>query len=225
MADGGRTSGPDGQPSVAPGRAVEGELVRVLQELEDNTTEVVTAAREWGVRPDHLEGRFVTSLLNTLRSLGRLTQAAASDSTAMARSVRVVAETELEALRVSNRMAATVLDQAKVALAGSEVQHDKAITKFVDVISPKVVTAIREAVVIRERQHNQKVQWRRAFGIAALGGGLLLGGFVWGSWTPSVSTVEGAIAAERIKRCQAAPIKDTRTSETYCPMSVLMAPL
>ena len=187
--------------------------------------EMEEAAWREGIDPTGPLGIFVKAMQRALTVMAEASDRQASGVVRAIENARAMTEAEVAKAQLTNQLAATALDKAKTAHAGFEVQRERLITKLVDTIVPQMVAAVGEAVVIRERQHNQKVQWRRAFSIAALGGGLLLGGFVWGSWTPSVSTVEGVIAAERIKRCQAAPIKDTRTSETYCPMSVLMAPL
>lgn len=220
------------RPQNAPARAgttpdagsLETEAAQAARELEGVVRQTEVAAREWGVRPDHLEGRFVSALLAALTWLGRLIRAAVADMKASAREHRAAAAVELEKLRVANEATLNVLDQARVALAGSEVQREKAVGRFVETIAPQVVEAIKEAVVIRERRHNQRVQWGRAAGIATVAGGLLLGGFVWGSRRPSDAAVAGAVALERIRQCQAAPVKDGRTGETFCPMKVLLAP-
>ena len=137
---------------------------------------------------------------------------------------RAVTEAEIEKARLANQLAGSAIEQARTAHAGFEVQREKLIAKLVDNVVPQMVKAVGEAIVIRERRHNQKVQWGRAFGIAALGGGLLLGGFIWGCWQPSDSTIAGSIALDRIKRCQAAPVHDASSKETYCPMSILLSP-
>ena len=178
--------------------------------------EMEEAAWREGIDPTGPLGIFVKAMQRALTVMAEASDRQASGVVRAIENARAMTEAEVAKAQLTNQLAATALDKAKTAHAGFEVQRERLITKLVDTIVPQMVAAVGEAVVIRERQHNQKVQWRRAFSIAALGGGLLLGGFVWGSWTPSVSTVEGVIAAERIKRCQAAPIKDTRTSETYC---------
>ena len=221
MADGGQGNGSEPEMIGTGGGQIESKAQMALLDLERSAQEVAVAAREWGVRPEHLEGRFVTALLTTLSWLGRLIHAAADDAASARRADRALAEMELDALRASVRTSQNVLEQARTALAGSEVQHAKAVSKHVEVLAPQIIEAIREAVVIREIRYNRKVHWGRAFGVAALGGALLLGGFIWGSWTPGDATIEGALALERIRRCQAAPVHDASSKETYCPMSIL----
>ena len=206
------------------GQAAETEAARAARELEEVVQRTEVAAREWGVRPDHLEGRFVSALLGCLTWLGRIMQATVSDLKASSKETRAAVETELETLRTASKAALRVLQQAETALASSDVQRQMAVGKFVETIAPQMVKVVGEAVVIRERRYNQRVHWGRAAGIAAVAGGLLLGGYVWGSWHPDNTAIAGAIALDRIRQCQAAPVRDDRTHEAFCPMKALLAP-
>ena len=206
------------------GQAAETEAARAARELEEVVQRTEVAAREWGVRPDHLEGRFVSALLGCLTWLGRIMQATVSDLKASSKETRAAVETELETLRTASKAALRVLQQAETALASSDVQRQMAVGKFVETIAPQMVKVVGEAVVIRERRYNQRVHWGRAAGIATVAGSLLLGGYVWGSWRPDNTAIAGAIALDRIRQCQAAPVRDDRTHEAYCPMKALLAP-
>ena len=169
MPEGGVAGPVQGGPSrVEPAQAgsspeasgVETEAARAERELGELVRGVEVAAREWGVRPDHLEGRFVSALLAALAWLGRLIRAASADmkastreareaSVLAARENRAAVRTEYEALRVANEMSANVLEQARAALAGSEVQRERVIGRFVVTVAPQVVESILEALVIR----------------------------------------------------------------------------
>jgi hypothetical protein len=174
------------------GQAAETEAARAARELEEVVQRTEIAAREWGVRPDHLEGRFVSALLGCLTWLGRIMQATVSDLKASSRETRAALETELETLRTASKAALRVLQQAETALASSDVQRQMAVGKFVETIALQMVKVVGEAVVIRERRYNQRVHWGRAAGIATVAGGLLLGGYVWGGWHPDNTDASGA---------------------------------
>jgi hypothetical protein len=203
---------------------VETETAKAARELEEVVQQTEVAAREWGVRPDHLEGRFVSALLGCLTWLGRIMQATASDMKASAKDTKAAAVAELETLRTANKSALRVLQQAEIALASSDVQRQMAVERFVETIAPELVKAVGAAVVIRQRRYNWTVHWGRAAGIATVAGGLLLGGYVWGSWRPDNVAITGAVALDRIRQCEASPVRDDRTHETFCPMKVLLAP-
>ena len=53
------------------------ELTRLRVTLMQRLGEVEAAAREWGVRPDHPEGRFVTALMQAQSGLADVALAAA----------------------------------------------------------------------------------------------------------------------------------------------------
>lgn len=210
--------------TASPVPETETEAARAARELAEVVEETRVAAREWGVRPDHLEGRFVSALLGTMGWLGRLVQAASADMRAAAREHRDAASAELERLRVANDMAANAVERARVAVAGSEVQRERLIGRFVEAAVPQLVEKIAEAVVLRERRYNRKVQWGRAAGVAAVAGGLLLSGYVWGGRDAGAGADAAAAAAvlERVRQCRANPIKDGRTGEAYCPLKQLL---
>ncbi len=95
---------------------------------------------------------------------------------------------------------------------------------FVETIAPQIVKVVGSAVVIRERRYNWTVHWGRAAGIATVAGGLLFGGYVWGSWHPDNAALAGAVALDRIRRCEASPVRDDRTHDAFCPLKALLAP-
>lgn len=226
-----------GSPPDAAGAETEAEAARAERELGELVKGVEVAAREWGVRPDHLEGRFVSALLAALEWLARLIRAGAADMRVSSRDARAAAEADLARLRAAheaeftklktaNQQAATLLEQARVAVAGSEVQRERVVGRFVEALVPEIAKGVGEAVVIRERRHNRKKQWGTAAGIAAVACGLVLGGYVWGSQgTAEASQGAAAFAVvERVRRCEAAPVKDARTGEAYCPLKALLPP-
>ncbi len=116
-----------------PGPAdVETETAKAARELEEVVRQTEVAAREWGVRPDHLEGRFVSALLGCLTWLGRIMQATASDMKASAKDTKAAVAAELETLRTANKTALRVLQQAEIAPASSDVQRQMAVERFVE---------------------------------------------------------------------------------------------
>lgn len=213
-----------GNPATRSEAGAETEAARAAQDLERLVQQAEVAAREWGIRPDHLEGRFVSALLATLTWLGRLIQAAAADLKMAAKENRMAAAADLDSLRKASATAVKLQEQAQTALAVTDVQVNKVVTRFVDSVSPQIVKQISEAVVLRERRHNQNVLWGRAAGIAFGAIGLVLGGYLWAAWTPDPMLAAGMGALERIRQCQAAPIKEARTGETFCVLKSLLAP-
>lgn len=200
---------------------IDTEAAKAAHELERVVRETEVAAREWGVRPDHLEGRFVSALLATMTWLGRLIQAAMADLKASTQETRAASVVELEKLRLANEVSTKVLGQARQALLGAEVEQRKLLGQVVAAAAPQIIAAIGAAVVIREHRYNKHLQWGRSAGIAALVLVLLGGGYVWGGWqSPSVAA--GAVALERIRQCEADPVKDARTSEAFCPLRKLL---
>src|SRR5258708_33657734 len=63
------------------------EFAAVLRQVEE-------AAREWGVRPDQLEGRFVSALMAAIGWSGRVSAAAQEEFNALVRRQRAAWEGE-----------------------------------------------------------------------------------------------------------------------------------
>jgi len=105
------------------GQSAETEAAKAARELEQVVQQTEVAARDWGVRPDHLEGRFVSALLGCLTWLGRIMQATVADLKASGQDARAAAAAELETLRNASKTALRVLQQAETALASSDVQR------------------------------------------------------------------------------------------------------
>lgn len=208
----------------AVGQAVDTEAAKAARELEQVVQQTEVAARDWGVRPDHLEGRFVSALLGCLTWLGRIMQATVADLKASGQDTRAAAAAELETLRTASKTALRVLQQAETALASSDVQRQMAVEQFVETIAPDIVKVLGKVLVIRERRYNWAVHWGRAAGIATVAGGLLFGGYMWGSWHPDNAALSGAVALDRIRQCEASPIRDERTHDAFCPLKALLAP-
>ena len=199
-------------------------LAVAVEELRAAAEDMEEAAWREGIDPAGPLGVFVRAMRKALLVVADLAAGQAVGVGTTVRDARALTQGELEKLRTANQMSANVLEQARVALAGSEVQRERVIGRFVETVAPQVVEAIREAVVIRERRYNQRVHWGRAAGIAALAAGVLLGGYIWGSQGSGDAVAAGAVALDRIRQCQAAPVKDGRTGEAYCPLKGLLPP-
>jgi hypothetical protein len=80
--------GPDHATAQQPAAAE--EFAAVLRQVEE-------AAREWGVRPDQLEGRFVSALMAAIGWSGRVSAAAQEEFKTLFRQQREACERELPA--------------------------------------------------------------------------------------------------------------------------------
>ena len=196
------------------------EIAQRLRAAADN---LVEAARKDAIEPDGTLGHWVQSQFTILHVLADLADHLETEVKGVVVETHNLSKSELKKLGVANQTADAVLNQFKVALAGSEVQRERVIGRFVESVAPQVVKAIGEAVVIRERDYNKRVQWGRAAAVGTLFLALVVGGNLWASWQNG-KVAEGALALDRIKRCQAAPVKDTRTGNAFCPLADLLAP-
>ena len=199
------------------------ETAKANDALRTAIAETEDAARNWGVQPDRLEGKFVSALLGTLTWLGRLMHAAVADLKASSSEARAVSALELEKLHKANELSRTVLAQARSMQAGAEMERQAMIGKFVEASVPQLTKALGAAVVIRERDHNVRVRWLRALTVAGIALALFIGGQTWGGRHSAADIVEGATAVDRINRCAARPLLNA-DKEPFCRLRDLLSP-
>jgi len=207
-------SGRGEAPTSKPGNA---------DELRAAALAMEQAAWREGIDGTGPLGVWVTAMRAALVSLADICDGQLNQAVETVRDAKATTEGELKKLQVARDEAGRLLEQARMAQVGFEVQKEKLIAGLVNTIVPQMVEAVGKAVVIRQVRFNQKVQWGRAAGIAAAALALVLGGFVWGTWAPDNSVAAGALALERIRQCQAAPIKEARTGETFCTLKSLLS--
>jgi hypothetical protein len=151
------------------------------------------AAEEWGVRPDHPEGRFISTMIGTQAGFGELALTLAEALDGMVKEARATAEDELARQRVITERTRHALSQAsavienletgtRLAVERIEVEKTEVLTQMVKDILPEMTRGVREALVIRERRYNHEREWRRAIGIGALMISLVFAGYLWGTW-------------------------------------------
>jgi hypothetical protein len=178
-------------PSEGSPRAVNGSGSGIADsasweaEFREQVAAVEEAARAWGVRPDSLEGRFVSALLTTTGSLGRLCASALAGLETHARENREAAERELAAAKEITRAARAGLTQADVMLTVVQVEKENLVAKMIKETLPLFAERLKEVLVIRERRWNDDVKRRRLATAGAAALGLVFGGYgihVWQSW-------------------------------------------
>ncbi len=152
------------------------------------------AAREWGVRPDHPEGMFLSAMIGTQVGFVDIALSLAESLDAVVRAAHATAEEELARQRVVTQQTRMTLDRASTVVRAFEddsraviakVEADKAaaIEGFLRDAMPQIVRAVREGVAIRERRHNAVVAWRSTLVAGAVMVGLVLAGYLWGAWS------------------------------------------
>ncbi len=196
----------------------------VAQQLRAAAGGLAEAARKDAIEPDGTLGHWVQSQTAILQVQADLAEHIEQQVMEAVSESHKLAKVEVEKLRQMLGLARLALESAKGAEASFHVQKELVLSKLVDTMVPQMVKAVGAAVVIRERRYNQRVHWGRAAGIAAVAGGLLLGGYVWGGWKPGSTAADAAVLLERVRQCQASPVRDDRTREAYCPLKALTAP-
>ncbi len=188
------------------------------------------AAREWGVRPDHPEGVFISTMIGTQAGFAELALSTAEALHATVAEARATAEEELARQRVATAETRVVLQNARDAIAAMETGGQGAIrkleieqatvtTKLINCIVPDMIKGVRHALVIKQHRYNHYVEWARGLGIGALMLGLVVSGYVWGTWSDwgLSSRIERLGAA--VEHCQLTSKWADDTGKRLCELS------
>jgi hypothetical protein len=189
------------------------DFAELRARFAEQLASVEAAAREWGVRPDYPEAIFISSMIGTQGGFADIALSVAEALDGVVREARATATEELARQRVvteetryalgeASAAVANMKNGAKVAIQQIEAEKTAAMTKLITSIVPEMVRGVREAVVIKERRYNHAVEWMRGLGIGALMLSLVLGGFVWGTWSDWGLTARIENIGSAIERCQ-----------------------
>ena len=157
-------------------------------ELSTITASVEEAAREWGLRSDSREGKFVSAFLGTVSWLSRLSVSAHAGQQALSREQREAAATDLARVQEITRAANISLSQARNALIGLEVERENAIVRMIHETLPVFAERLQGALIIREKSWNEGQRFKRYALVATVTLGLVVGGYGWRAWQDTGAT-------------------------------------
>ena len=194
-----------------------GELTPIsvaAEELRASAQDMEQAAWRTGLTPDEPLGIWVISLRRTLTNLADLSEGGAQGVTTVVEGTRKLVDAEITQLREANKRAVHAMNEATAALSRAEIEAEKLTLKTIRDLAPQILKEIREAVVVRERRYNRKVEWRRASLVAVAVLGLFLGGYSWRAWQ------NGNEASDALVRCLQQPFS-APNGDRYCSFSTL----
>jgi hypothetical protein len=199
---------------AAPRQAQAGVPAGSSGGLEAALAEVGTAAREWGIRPDLMEGRFVSALMVAVREVGRVSQVAQAEMRDLFRRGQQTAEAEYQQARELSRAADAALAQARSVQLFLQADQENLVARMIKETLPLFAQNLKDVMVIREQRWNRDQSLRRY----ALGGAVLLSVFLagyglrtWADWG------ETGFA----KRCLAHPLSSQ--NHVFCDVTTLAA--
>jgi hypothetical protein len=177
--------------------------VSLMQQLG----EVEAAAREWGVRPDYPEGRFIAALMAAQKGLADVVIAAAGAFDGAASEVGTWLNTARETAEANAR-------RAEAQVAGVEAKGEQAIAAVVEKMVPAATAALAGAVVIRERRRTMGINLAWLSGGAAIALALVSGGY-------ALKAAADRPAVAFHERCLRAAVKAESSGRLYCPVEAM----
>jgi len=175
------------------------EIEAIDAEMSQRIKDIEKAARDWGVQPDHLEGKFVAAWLKAAQILSHLAVVFTVEVRKSAAAAREVAELELEKLRKYNLAAAMSIQQAQAA-------KELVIARVAEGLTNKLIDDSRDFLVLKQTDYNRRQAWKLA-GIVSVCAVLIFeAGY-------EIRAFEAKPAETALTRCLARPLLATLAGE------------
>ena len=176
------------------------------EELRAAHAAVVAASEDWGLRRDHPESRFVSSLLATQSTFADLVIGFAADLEAIAMQSRAAADAELARQHAARDETKFQLTQARGAVRDFQVEKVRLADEMLREAVPKLVKGVKDAVAVREIWVGRGRMLSHAAIASALAIGLFTGGYawrtvqLWPAYDAAVRNSEGIEACKQTSR-------------------------
>jgi AcrR family transcriptional regulator len=203
------------RPGVLEGTSASEGAARVARRdfgLAGEIARVESAARDWGVHVDALEGQFVRALLKAIEETGKTNLAALGDLEALFERARREGEADrrriermVEAGVNALAMAHQATERAGLASVGAEGAIDDAIARIAAKMSGGPLSESQKWLASKQTERNRREPSR----LAAWVGAAALAGFIGGSgtmrwWSAGESATRQAVV-EAVDRCRVEP--------------------
>ena len=197
---------------LAPAVAGPEDYAAVLKTVQD-------AAREWGVRHDLMEGKFVSALLGAVEWLGRVNQAAQAEFRQIAQKQSDAAKVELARAEALTKATNATLGQARSALINLQVERENVTVRMIHETMPLFAEKMRDVLVTRINDENATLRLKRGLLAGLVAVGFTLGGYGVRAWSD-----RDAVGA--LERCLTTPLQAQTAGQLhlYCDVTRFAAP-
>jgi hypothetical protein len=180
---------------------------------------VQDAARDWGVRHDLMEGKFVSALLGAVEWLGRVSQAAQSEFRQIAQKLHDTAKIELARAETLTKATNATMGQARSALINLQVERENVTVRMIHETMPMFAEELRKALVIRVNDETSALKLKRCVLAGLVAVGVFLGGYGVRAWSDRY-------AVGALERCLARPLQAQSAGQLhlYCDVTAYAAP-
>jgi hypothetical protein len=188
------------------------DFAAVLQTVQD-------AAREWGVRQDMMEGKFVSALMGAVAWLGRVNQAAQAEFREIAQKQTDAAKLELARAEALTKATNATLSQARSALINLQVERENVTGRMIEATMPKFAEELRKVLVLRVNDETSALKIKRGLIAGGIAVGVFLGGYGVRTWAD-----RDAVGA--LERCLSKPLQSQVAGQThlYCEVTAFATP-
>ena len=153
--------------------------VKLRAAFEERLRALREAADDWGVKPDHPEGVFVSAMIGTQVGFVDVALSFSEGLAAAVADARVMARESAEQQRKATAATQDALGLARQAAHVLEAEKVRVTSEMVAKVAPQLVEGVRHALVIKEQRFNRNMEWTRAALIGAAIFALVIGGYTW----------------------------------------------
>lgn len=176
------------------------------------------AAEDWGVKPHHPEGAFVSAMIGTQVGFVEVALGLAAGFEKVIADARTMAKESAKQQQLATAAAQQSLKLARSAADVLETEKVKVTTEMIKRVVPELVKGVREAVVIRERRYNRYVEWRRAILSGAALFGLVISGYIWRTVQDWSLLSQTSYENTAIQRCQDTSLYKDANGQLLCQL-------
>ena len=186
----------------------------VPADLDVALAQVERAARDWGIRSDLMEGRFVSALMAAIRAVGEISEGAKAEFREIARKGQEIARTEYQHARELAQAANTALALARTAKVLAQTEKESLVARMIGETLPLFAENMRSVLVLREQRWNRDRLRRRyaLTGVVVLG--IFLAGYGLRAWADQADV-------DFAQGCLSDPVASR--GHVYCDMTALVA--
>jgi hypothetical protein len=131
---------------------------------------VQDAAREWGVRNDLMEGKFISALLGAVEWLGRVNQAAQSEFRHIAQKQSDAAKVELARAEALTKATNATLGQTRSALINLQVERENVTVRMMHETMQIFAEKMRDVLITCITDESSSLRLKRGLFAAWYGG-------------------------------------------------------
>ena len=217
-------SAAQGEAEVSPSgeaRPDPKSLAAYQLDFDGHVDAIDATAREWGIRPDSREGKFVSAFLGSARWLGQVAIDAQANTQALWKANRDLAQLEYAKAEQLAKATNATLSQARSALINLQIEKENLATIMVEKTMPLFAEKMQKVLVKKVEDERSMLKLRRTV-LSGLGAvAIFLAGYGLHAWEEGRTVASMESKATAMESCLAhqLPGQGSGQGRFYCDVT------